>query len=254
MTPSKIDYYKSVPVLLVGNSGTGKSTSISKLPPAETVILNTEMKALPMRNHDDFKVVDINTYKMLDNALNYYSSDKGSKFKYIVLDSFTSMTEIIDRYTTAIYDGYDIWKNYNLLIYDVINRLKLMKQQVFVLGIPEQKDESFGEVKNYLRIEGKKMKYGAVEKEFAIVLYTNPIYDEESGEMEDVEFKYKPNKRDTAKAPVGLFTARPKNDLMFVSNAVNNYYRIERKKDEPRIQTNTEETKTSGSNSKATGK
>ena len=103
----KSNYYKSVPVLIVGNSGTGKSTSISKLPPEKTVILNTEMKALPMRNHDDFKVVDINTYKMLDNALRYYASDKGDAFDYLVLDSFTSMTEIIDRYTTAIYDGYD---------------------------------------------------------------------------------------------------------------------------------------------------
>ncbi len=225
----KSNYYKSVPVLIVGNSGTGKSTSISKLPPEKTVILNTEMKALPMRNHDDFKVVDINTYKTLDAALRYYTSDKGNAFDYLVLDSFTSMTEIIDRYTTAIYDGYDIWKNYNLLIYDVVNRLKLLKQQVFVLGIPEQKDESFGEVKNYLRIEGKKMKYGAIEKEFAIVLYTNPIYDEESGEMEDVEFKYKPNKRDTAKAPVGLFEKRPRNNLKFVSDAVNAYYATERK-------------------------
>ena len=176
-----VNYYKSVPVLVVGTSGSGKSTSVSTLPPEKTVILNTELKALPMRNHDEFKVVDINTYKVLDAALRYYASEAGQKYDYLVLDSFTSMTEIIDRYTTAIYEGYDIWKHYNLLIYDVVNRLKLLKQQVFVLGIPEQKDESFGEVKSYLRIEGKKMKYGAIEKEFAIVLYTNPIYDEESG-------------------------------------------------------------------------
>ena len=168
----KVDYYKSVPVLVVGESGSGKSTSIKTLPPSETVILNTEIKALPFEHHDDYKVVDINTYKVLDNALRYYSSEKGDKFKYIVLDSFTSMTEIIDKYCSAVYQGFDQWKNYNLMIYDVINRLKLLKQQVFVLGIPEQKDEGFSEIKKYLRVKGKELKYGNIEKEFAIVLYT----------------------------------------------------------------------------------
>ena len=224
----EINYYKSVPVLLVGESGTGKSTAIRTLPPEKTVVLNTELKAMPMQNHDEFKVVDINTYKVLDAALTYYSSDKGDKFDYIVLDSFTSMTEIIDRYTSAVYSGFDQWKNYNLLIYDVINRIKQMKQQVFVLGIPEQKEESFNEIKKYIRVKGKELKYGNIEKEFTIVLYTSPIYDEESGEMEDVEFIFKPNKRNSAKAPMGLFDKRPKNDALFVSQRINEFYKKER--------------------------
>ncbi len=236
----KIEYYKSVPVLLVGESGTGKSTSIQTLPPEKTVILNTELKALPTRNHDAFKVVDINTYKVLDAALRYYASPEGTKFKYIVLDSFTSMTEIIDRYTSAIYKGYDIWKNYNLLIYDVINRIKLLPQQVFVLGIPEQKDEGFNEIKKYIRVKGKELKYGNIEKEFAIVLFTHPIYDEMTGEMEDVEFIYKPNKRDSSKAPVGLFSERPKNDLLFVTQSIDNFYKTERMVEEI-VQTNEKE-------------
>jgi GTPase SAR1 family protein len=225
---NNIDYYKAVPVLIVGDSGTGKSTSVETLPTEETVILNTEIKALPTENHDDFKVVDINTYKVLDAALRYYASEKGSKYKYLVLDSFTSMTEIIDRYTNAIYQGFDIWRNYNLLIYDVINRLKQMKQQVFVMGIPEQKAEGFNDFKSFLKVKGNELKYGAIEKEFAIVLFTAPVYDEESGEMEDVEFVYRPNKKNTAKAPIGLFTERPKNDAMFVSERINEFYHKER--------------------------
>ncbi len=228
MSKETINYYKSVPVLIVGETGTGKSTALEKLPASETVVLNTELKALPMKNHDEFKVVDINTYKVLDAALRYYSSEKGDKYKYIVLDSFTSMTEIIDRYTSAVYSGFDQWKNYNLLIYDVINRIKLLKQQVFVLGIPEQKEESFNEIKKYIRVKGKELKYGNIEKEFTIVLYTSPVYDEESGEMEDVEFIYKPNKRNSAKAPKGLFSARPKNDALFVSDRINEFYSKER--------------------------
>lgn len=222
------DYYKSVPVLIVGESGTGKSTSLRTLPPEETVILNTEIKAMPFRNHNDFKVVDINTYKVLDGALRYYASDKGEKFKYLVLDSFTSMSEIVDKYVAAMYSGYEQYKNYNLLIYDVINRIKQLKQQVFVLGIPEQKDEGFNEIKKYLRIEGKKMKYGGIEKEFAIVLYTHPIFDDDTGEMQDVELIYRPNRKNTAKAPEGLFIDRPKNNALFISDRINEFYASER--------------------------
>lgn len=225
------NYYKAVPVLIVGESGTGKSTAIRTLPPKETVVLNTEMKALPMRNHNDFKVVDINSYKVLDAAIRYYASEKGNKYKYIVLDSFTSMTEIVDKYTQAMFSGFDQWKQYNMLIYDIINRFKQMKQQVFILGIPEQKDESFGETRSYLKVRGKELKYGGVEKEFAIILFTNPIYDMDTGEMEDVEFIYRPNKKNTAKAPVGMFTTRPKNDAMEVARHIQEYYKDERNDD-----------------------
>lgn len=38
-----------------------------------------------------------------------------------------------------------------------------------------------------LELKEKELKYGWVDAQFAIVLYTNPIYDEESGEMTDVE-------------------------------------------------------------------
>ncbi|RLA59452.1 MAG: hypothetical protein DRQ78_10580, partial [Epsilonproteobacteria bacterium] len=228
--------YKAVPVLVVGESGTGKSTMIRTLPPKKTVILNTEIKAMPFKNHDDFKVVDINTYKTLDAALRYYLSDKGDKFDYLVLDSFTSMTEIIDKYTSAVYQGFDQWKNYNLLIYDMINRIKQLKQQVFVMGIPEQKAEGFNEIKKYIRIKGKELKYGDIEKEFTIVLYTNPIYDEDTGEMENVEMLFKPDKRNTAKAPMGMFNNRPKNSALEVSNIINNFYIEERTNNEEKLE------------------
>jgi len=228
-----IKYYKSVPVLIIGESGSGKSTSLRTLPPEETVILNTEEKAMPFRNHDQYKVVDINSYKKLDQALRYYASDKaGDKFKYIVLDSFTSMTEMVDRYANAVFSGFEQWKQYNLIIGDIIRRLKVLKQQVFILGIPEQKAESFGEIKKYLRVKGNELKYGNIEKEFTIVLFTSPIYDEDTGEMDDVELLYRPNRRNSAKAPDGMFSSRPKNDALFITQAINKYYEKERNQNE----------------------
>ena len=41
--------------IILGSSGTGKSSSIRGLPPEETIILNTEQKALPFRGSAKFK-------------------------------------------------------------------------------------------------------------------------------------------------------------------------------------------------------
>ncbi len=213
------------PVLLVGESGTGKSTTFATLPPARTLVLNTENKSLPFTNADQFCQVRIETYNELNAYLDMVLSPEGqAAYDYVILDSFTSATEIINRYAEFAFKGYDQWKNYNSIIVDIIIKLKKMTQQVFVVAIPEQKDIGFNEQKSYARIKGKELKYGHLEKEMAIVLFTNPIYEMESGEMEAVEMMFKPNRNNTAKAPVGLFAARPPNDALFISESIKAFY------------------------------
>ncbi len=213
------------PVLLIGDSGTGKSSSFATLPPARTLILNTENKTLPFPNADQFCMADIHTYQDFSAYLDMCLTPDGElAYDYVILDSFTSATEIINRFTEYAYKGYDQWKQYNSIIVDTIIKIKKMKQQVFVVAIPEQKDIGFNEFKAYARIKGKDLKYGYLEKEMAIVLFTNPIYDMESGEMTGVEMLYKPNKNTTSKAPQGLFDARPPNDALMISERIKAFY------------------------------
>ena len=216
---------KNTPVLIIGESGEGKSTSFQHLPPKRTIVLNTENKDLPFKDSDKFVNKIMDSFKRLDATLDVLATDAGKdKYDYAILDSFTSATEIINRYAEFAFAGYDQWKNYNSMIVEIIIKLKKLPQQVFVVAIPEQKDIGFNQTKSYARVKGKELKYGHLEKEFAIVLYTNPSYDDESGEMTDVEFIYKPNKNNTAKAPVGLFSERPKNDALFVAEAIKAFY------------------------------
>jgi hypothetical protein len=123
-----------------------------------------------------------------------------------------------------MFSGFEQWKQYNAIIGEVIRILKTLKQQVFVLGIPENKDVEFGEVRKYLKVKGKELKFGFVEKEFTIVLFTRPIYDEDAGEMEDVLFQYRPNKKNTAKSPIGMFEGQIKNDALEVAKQIRKYY------------------------------
>jgi len=213
------------PVLVVGESGTGKSTMFKDLPPARTLVLNTENKSLPFANADQFCQVRIETYQELEAYLDMALSPDGvAAYDYVILDSFTSATEIINRFVEFAFRGYDQWKNYNSIIVDIIIKLKKMQQQVFIVAIPEQKDVGFNEFKAYARIKGKELKFGYLEKEMAIVLFTNPVYELETGEMDGVEMLYRPNKNTTSKSPVGMFESRPENNALIISEAIKAYY------------------------------
>lgn len=242
----------NVPILLIGDTGEGKSSFFGELvdengkvyskglPGNKTMIINTEAKPLPFSNQQDFTNKIITSYKALDNLISLLQkSGDGTlegdlasynhKFDYIVLDSFTSMCEHIHKYTSFQYAGYEVWGQYNIIVMELVGRLKKLKQQVFVTAIPEQKEMAFNQIKLYARIKGRELKFGNLEKEFAVILYTNPIYNETTEEVEKVEIMYKPNRKNTAKSPTGMFKERPPNDASVVIQALKDFYGRETK-------------------------
>ncbi len=214
-------------VVIIGDSGTGKSSLLETLPPERTVIINTENKPLPMRNFNQFKNFYITDWKALSNMLDKLATpEMKEKYDFVVMDSFTSVVEIVNRYCDKVYNGYEVWAKYNDMITDVIIKMKKLDMQCFMIALPEQKAEQFGETKSYARIKGKELKFGFLEKEVAIVLFTNPDYDMDSGEMKEVYMDYMPNKRNSAKAPRGMFTERPTNDALLIANKIKEYYNV----------------------------
>lgn len=213
------------PVAIVGDSGEGKSTAIESLPHDRTIVINTEDKPLPFEEYASFKVIKATNYKILTKVFQQLlDPELGKKYDFVVIDSFTAIAEFIEKYVTHAFTGFEQWKQYNLILSEIVTKIKALPQQSFMIGLPEQKDMSFGETKNYIRIKGKELKYGWVEAQFAIVLYTNPIYDDDSGEMIDVEMIFKPNKKNTAKAPRNMFKERPKNDMLEIYKSIEKFY------------------------------
>ena len=56
-------------IIIVGRSGTGKSTSLRNLDPATTAVLNTERKQLPFKGANEFLNVPIATVKEFHASL-----------------------------------------------------------------------------------------------------------------------------------------------------------------------------------------
>ena len=209
-------------VLIVGDSGSGKSSTFRNLDPKTTVVLNVERKDLPFRSFSKFKNINIKTYKEFSTLLKELQKD--AKYKTVVIDSMTSLIEIIDKYCKAVYTGYSVWAEYNDLIWNTLQDIKDLPQQVFVTAIPEFIEVKPNEYKAFARVKAKEHKGGGIEKEFTIVLHTDLVEDDE-GNITDFRLDTRSNKHNSSKSPDGLFKERYiPNDAALIMEAINEYY------------------------------
>jgi len=210
-----------VPVLIVGQSGSGKSSSFRNLPPEKTVIVNCERKILPFKGFNKFKNVNVNKHKDYTKLIKELKADQ--KYDYVIIDSLTSLLEISDKYCRTVYNGYDIYSKYNSIVYDLLQDIKDLPQQVFITGIPEYVETAPGETKAVVKTVGKAWK-ASIEKELAIVLHTN-LVDNEEGDITEYRLDTKPSKGTSAKSPDGMFSERfIENDVTIVSKAIDEYF------------------------------
>jgi len=207
-------------ILVCGASGSGKSTSLRNLDPKNTTILNTERKVLPFRSAKQFdSTISIDSYDAYVATLNKIIA-KGTR-EVIVIDSFTSLSEQVSQFCTKNWKNYDIYKNYQILMYELVQNIKSIDRHVIITGIDEPIQDDTGVITRHLRVEGKALK-GAIEKEFAIVLWSKTI--KEDGVIKHV-FETNNDGSTTAKTPMEMFSDRfIDNDIAAVLAAINEYY------------------------------
>ena len=115
-------------VLLMGASGSGKSTSLRNLPAEETAIINITNKPMPFRNKDNKTIVTLENFKKEDEKeLSYeelykriIATIKGTKKKIIVIDDSSYMMAF-ENFEKATNKGYDKFTNMAKNYYDLIN-------------------------------------------------------------------------------------------------------------------------------------
>lgn len=236
LTPNSTSEVKLYPpVLIVGRSGTGKSTSIRNLPCDSTIIVNTEKKVLPFKSAKNFKMQvspkyfapmgwsPLNPELALDSSSFVYNWFRAlqSKADFLVLESWTSTTEMIDDWANKCFTGFDQWKNYNAAIMWLVHSMKQANKQLFVIGIEEWITMDDGTSERHLAVKGKQHR-GMIEKEFSIVLWSDvklhdgkPIF----------HFRTTTDGERPCKAPHEMFNdILIPNDLLEVNKAIRTYY------------------------------
>lgn len=224
-----------LPILIAGETGSGKSRSILHLNPKETYIINVSGKELPHKDlYKNYKEATkenpIGNMLITDNAGGViktilYVSTKRPEIKTLVIDDnqYIGAFEYFRRaYERDYYQKYtDIGVNMFNIIMAVKGARKDLK--VFILNHIEEAVDIQGISKIKAKTLGKvidnKLTYEGL---FTIVLGTQ--VDEMNGKL-DYYFITQSNGGTTFKSPEGMFESfKIPNDLKLVSDSIDNYY------------------------------
>jgi hypothetical protein len=202
-----------IPVLIIGESGSGKSASLRNFEPKEIGIINVAGKPLPFKS--DLKKVTVNTddYKRIDTAL------KGAKSKTIVIDDcqYLLANEFMRRGSER---GYDKFTEIATNLWNLIRSINDLPDDVIVyfLGHTEVGSDGRTRFKTIGKLLDEKI---TVEGMFTVVLITTAA-DGKYG------FRTQTNGADVAKSPMGMFeTVEIDNDLKYVDQKIREYYEIQ---------------------------
>lgn len=199
-----------VPILIEGESGSGKSFAIKGLPPNETGIFSVEKGRLPFKG--DFKVKKRATYKDINSIF------KDPKLKRYVIDDsqYLMVNALFDRAKETGYQKYtDLALDFRSLIHNVNYALP---DDVIVYFLHHtETDPNTGKVK--AKTVGKMIdQYLTLEGCFDIVLLADVDSDGH-------HFITQSDGYTTAKSPEGMFpTVKIANDLGYVDQCVREYW------------------------------
>lgn len=210
-------------IFICGASGTGKSTSLRNLDPEKTVILNTERKQLPFKGALKFGKKNVfieNITKYLDT---FKAAVKREDIEVIVIESFTSLTEMVYKKAGDLYDGFDLWGFYREKIAEILDISKNTNKWIIFIGIDQVLEGANGIEERFISVDGSWKK--KVEKEFVIVCYSHM----HTGENGIPSYEFITNKQEgfeniSAKSPMEMLPPRMPNDLAELIKQVESYY------------------------------
>lgn len=212
-----------IPVLIIGESGSGKTYAIKNMDPEKVGIFLVEKPRLPFRKQ--FKTCQNATYTKILKTM----TDPKLK-QYVIDDSqYLLVNEFFDRANETGYQKFtDLALNFRNLIHFIIRKTP---DDVVVYFLHHTETDTNGKLK--AKTVGKMLDEKlTIEGLFDIVLRTEITQD---GHY----FLTQSNGQDTVKSPEDMFPAlRIPNDLAAVDNAIRNYYGLSNTNEQPNTAAN----------------
>ena len=202
-----------IPILVMGASGSGKSTSLRNFEPNELGIFNVASKPLPFRKK--LPVVNNATYNTI-----YKGLTNPKRKTYVIDDSQYLMAfESFDHAKETGYGKFtNMAVNFRNLISYVVTQLP---DDVFVYFLHHTEMDEYGHIK--AKTLGKMLDNQlTVEGLFSIVLLC---------QIEGSEHYFITNSdgSNSAKSPMEMFEPKIDNDLKFVDTTIREYYGLNEK-------------------------
>ena len=202
----------SVPVLLIGQSGSGKSTSLRNFTKDEVAVVNVLGKPLPFKS--DIKAPKCDDYDKIISAI------KQTKKKTIVIDdsNYLITNEFMENASVKGFDKYNILANG---FFKFINAIKNIKGGKTVYLIMHEDTDENGNVKP--KTIGKLLD-DKVNIQGMFTVCIRSMFDNGN-----YIFRLKTNGQDCVKTPFGMFeNDTMENDLKQFDKIVREYYDLDK--------------------------
>lgn len=216
-------------ICIMGESGSGKTTSLESLNPKTTFIINCDKKRLPFRKEI--------REQYAENNLNYYVTDNQSvvlsimkkidtqenlkHIKVVVVDTLNGIM-VADENRRRKEKTYDKWADLAWAVYDIVDYALVMRDDltvIFLAHVQVDRDDD-GYKFAHIKTSGKKLDKIGLETKLTTVLYSKAVPD---GNNVKYIFETKAF-NSTAKTPRGVFDVPEiPNDMAAVIKALEEY-------------------------------
>lgn len=209
----------SIATLILGESGTGKSTSLRNLDPAHTLLIQAIPKPLPFKSTGWKPVKDGGNIVVTDQAANIIAAMKKTQRDVIVIDDWQYV--LANEYMRRTDErGYDKFTDIGRHAWDILRAASELDaaKRVYILAHTQTDERGSTRIKTIGKMLDEKI---TPEGMFSIVINTviqNGNY----------LFSTRNNGANTTKTPMGLFDDELiENDLAEVDAAIYQYYELQ---------------------------
>lgn len=213
----------SIATMIIGESGTGKSTSLRNLDPQNTLLIQAVKKPLPFRSTDWKPVVkgQGGSVFVSDNSAHIVAAMQRTDKEVIVIDDFQYvLANEFMRRVTDNETGNGAFAKYNEIArhaWDVLMASTSLSDHKRVYILSHTSTDDFGKTK--IKTIGKLLDEKIVMEGLVTIVLRTVVANG------DYMFSTKNNGQDTVKSPIGLFESDLiENDLAQVDKAITAYY------------------------------
>ena len=189
---------------VMGESGSGKTTSLRNLPPNETLIIDCDGKGLSWKgwkkqyNTENKNYMSIYKPDIVMGIMARVQEGDLSSVKYLVIDTINGIM-VGDEMDRMKEKGYDKWQDLAQSVFKIIVYANMMREDLAVIftAHTETVNEDNGYTFTRIKTSGKKLTKICLESKFNTVLLSKCVNGEYLFETQ--------SNNSTAKSPMGAF-------------------------------------------------
>lgn len=209
-------------ICIMGESGSGKTTSMRNLDPDSTYYIDADRKGLSWKGWKKQYNSEKKNYFCSDEPDRVKAklagiSEKCPKIKTVVIDTIGSIM-VADEMRRSREKGFDKWLDLATCIWDMVDMAYLLREDLTVIFVAHTQTERTedGYIFTKIKTSGKKLDKICLESKFTTVLVAKCINGEYVFETHA--------KNSTAKTPMGLFESDTiPNDIKTVIEALEEF-------------------------------